>query len=261
MKEDILGYGIDVLSPECCAESVFACLTVGGSEGKGEGEDVGCRWLACLNPHSYAMALEDGEFSRALNDATWLVPDGMGVVLASRILGGNIAQRVTGSDVFLRLQKRMNAHGGMSVFFLGGTAETLGNICERMARDYPGIRLVGTYSPPFKASFSVAEIDEMVNRVNSVAPDVLWVGMTAPKQEKWLFQNRKRLNVKFAGAVGAVFDFYTGQVKRSSPFFQRVGLEWLPRLIQQPRRLWRRTFVSAPVFLWHVLKQKAGERP
>ena len=91
--------------------------------------------------------------------------------------------------------------------------------------------------------------------IDVAAPDVLWVGMTAPKQEKWIFENRACLNVKFAAAIGAVFDFYTGQVKRSHPVFQRFGLEWLPRLIQQPRRLWRRMFVSAPIFVWHVLRQ------
>lgn len=80
--------------------------------------------------------------------------------------------------------------------------------------------------------------------------------MTAPKQEKWIFENHARLNVKFAAAIGAVFDFYAGQVKRSDPVFQRLGMEWLPRLIQQPRRLWRRMFVSAPVFIWYVLRQR-----
>jgi N-acetylglucosaminyldiphosphoundecaprenol N-acetyl-beta-D-mannosaminyltransferase len=98
----------------------------------------------------------------------------------------------------------------------------------------------------------------MIAAINASKADVLWVGMTAPKQEKWIFENRARLNVKFAGAIGAVFDFYTGRVKRSHPVFQRLGLEWLPRLVQQPRRLWRRMFVSAPIFVWHVLKQKVG---
>jgi len=250
MKENILGYAVDVMSSELCTDSVFHMLTESSERGKG------CRWLACLNPHSYTVALEDGDFAEALNGADWLIPDGAGVVLASRILGGSIRQRVTGSDVFFGLQERMSVHGGLSVFFLGGTSKTLKEICQKVGRDYPGIRVLGTYSPPFKASYSEGEIDEMVKRVNAVSPDVLWVGMTAPKQEKWLHQNRDRLQVRFAGAVGAVFDFYTGQVKRSSPTFQRLGLEWLPRLIQQPRRLWRRTLVSAPVFLWHVVKQK-----
>jgi N-acetylglucosaminyldiphosphoundecaprenol N-acetyl-beta-D-mannosaminyltransferase len=100
----------------------------------------------------------------------------------------------------------------------------------------------------------------MVNAINQTQPDVLWVGMTAPKQEKWIFQNLHRLDVKFAGAVGAVFDFYVGNVKRSHPVFQRLGLEWLPRLVQQPGRLWKRMFVSAPIFVWHVVKQAIRQR-
>jgi N-acetylglucosaminyldiphosphoundecaprenol N-acetyl-beta-D-mannosaminyltransferase len=152
----------------------------------------------------------------------------------------------------------MNSAGGMSVFFLGATEETLDLIGAHMAMDYPNVKVAGMYSPPFKARYSSAENEEMINAINTVAPDVLWVGMTAPKQEKWIYANRTRLCVKFAGAIGAVFDFYAGRVQRSHPLFQRLGLEWLPRLIQQPRRLWRRTFVSAPVFVLHVLQQRLG---
>lgn len=250
MKQDILGYPVDTLSVDECVESISSVL-------RGEPEDsYGCAWLACLNPHSYAVALDDQAFANALKDAHWLVPDGVGVVMASQVLGRGVVERVTGSDVFFGLQQRMNAVGGMSVFFLGATDETLGLIRERMARDYPFVRVAGTYSPPFKPTYSADEVNEMIEAVNAAAPDVLWVGMTAPKQEKWIYENRAGLNVKFAAAIGAVFDFYTGRVKRSHPAFQRLGLEWLPRLVQQPRRLWRRMFVSAPVFMFAVLRER-----
>lgn len=251
MKEVILGYGVDTFSVAACADSVFAVLLP-----RQTGPARRCLWLACLNPHSYAIALDDALFTQALKDADWLVPDGAGVVVASRLLRGGITERVTGSDVFSGLHQRMNSAGGMSVFFLGATEDTLARICVRMANDYPDIKVVGTHSPPFKPTYSSTEIDEMINTINALEPDVLWVGMTAPKQEKWIYQHRTRLNVKFAGAIGAVFDFYSGQVTRSHPVFQRLGLEWLPRLVRQPRRLWRRMFVSAPVFIWHVFKQK-----
>ena len=96
----------------------------------------------------------------------------------------------------------------------------------------------------------------MRDAINEARPDVLWVGMTAPKQEKWIYENRSGLDVKFIGPIGAVFDFYAGSVKRSHPLFQRMGLEWLPRLIRQPRRLWRRNFISNPSFLLRVALQK-----
>jgi N-acetylglucosaminyldiphosphoundecaprenol N-acetyl-beta-D-mannosaminyltransferase len=252
MKENILGYMVDALNTQNCVNDIFSTLM------RNQDNVQQCAWLACLNPHSYAVALNDDLFLQSLNDANWLIPDGEGVVLASRILGGRIRERVTGSDVFSSLHQRMNTKAGMSVFFLGATDETLRLIQERMARDYPNVRVAGTYSPLFKPTYSDDELNEMISAVNAAAPDVLWVGMTAPKQEKWIYENRSRLNVKFAGAIGAVFDFYTGRVKRSHPMFQRLGLEWLPRLMQQPRRLWRRMFVSAPIFVWHVLKQRAG---
>ncbi|MCB2141256.1 WecB/TagA/CpsF family glycosyltransferase [bacterium] len=210
-----------------------------------------CKWLGCINPHSYVVSVDDPGFSRVLHDADWLVPDGAGIVMASRVLGGHITQRVTGSDIFQGIHSRIN-HGGSKVFFLGSTETTLKSIRKQMGIDWPGIQIVGMYSPPFKPIFSKEETKAMLSAVNATAPDVLWVGMTAPKQEKWLFENRGNLNVKFAGAVGAVFDFYTGRVKRSHPVFQRLGFEWLPRLIREPRRLWARNLVSTPRFFYRL---------
>lgn len=250
MKEDILGFQVDTLSPEACVNEVFENLI--GKKNK--------KWLACLNPHSYAVALDDANFAKALKAADWLLPDGVGVVYASRLLGGVAKVRVTGSDVFQGVHARMNTCVGMSVFFLGASKGTLLEIRERMAQDFPSVDVVGTYSPPFKSVYSDGELNDMLKAINQAKPDVLWVGMTAPKQEKWIFENLHRLDVKFAGAVGAVFDFYVGKVKRSHPMFQRLGLEWLPRLVQQPGRLWKRMFVSAPIFVWHVVKQAVRQQ-
>lgn len=212
------------------------------------------RWFACLNPHSHVIAQDDPAFSEALHAADWVVPDGAGVVLASRFLGRPVHERITGSDIFYGLHERLNRQGGGSIFFLGSTEEILAEIRLRMAIDYPNLRVAGTFSPPYKAEFSPEELNEMIDAINAAKPDVLWVGMTAPKQEKWIHQNRHRLQVKFIGAIGAVFDFYTGRVKRSHPIYQKLGLEWLPRLLQEPRRLWRRMFVSAPLFVAEVIK-------
>ena len=251
-NEKILGYPVVVASPDLCIIELFSLIE---AETKVDAEIP--FWLACFNPHSYAMTLQDEPFSRALKSADVLIPDGAGIVLASRLLGGAIQHRVTGSDVFAGLHKRMNAAGGMSVFFLGSTEETLRLIGQRMARDYPNIKVAGTYSPPFKDVCSRAELDEMIRAVNAAAPDVLWVGMTAPKQEKFIFENRARLKVKFIAAVGGVFDFFAGTIRRDEDsWFVNHGLEWLPRLIQEPRRLWKRTFVSAPVFVWKIVRQR-----
>lgn len=169
------------------------------------------------------------------------------IVLASRWLDGRITQRVAGSDIFQGLNERMHEHGGLSCFFLGSTEETLAKI---------RVRVAGTYSPPYRTAFSEAETAAMLAAIAAAKPDVLWVGMTAPKQEKWLHQHRDQLAVPFAAAVGAVFDVYAGNVQRSPPFFLRHGLEWLPRLLQEPRRLWRRNLVSTPLFLTWVAREK-----
>jgi N-acetylglucosaminyldiphosphoundecaprenol N-acetyl-beta-D-mannosaminyltransferase len=248
--EEILGNQVASGGRVLCVKSIADWVAKGDR----------CRWLACLNPHSYVVSLRDGGFLSALRDADWLIPDGIGIVLASRLLRNTIRERVTGSDIYWGVHERLNHAGGASVFFLGSTEETLAMIRDRMARDFPNVRVAGTYSPPFKPFFSDEDTERMVAAINEAAPDVLWVGMTAPKQDVWIYQNRHRLNVKFAAGVGAVFDFFTGRVKRSHPFFQRLGLEWLPRMIREPRRLWNRTFVSAPIFLWHLAREKVSQR-
>lgn len=212
--------------------------------------------FVCANPHSLYEASKDSAFQAALQDAELVTPDGFGVVLASKILGGKIKQRITGSDVFYGLNDDINKNKTRTCFFLGSTEEVLSEIKEKMAIEYPNIRVVGSYSPPFKVEFDETDNQLMVDAVNKAAPDILWVGMTAPKQEKWIAANKDKLNVKFVGAIGAVFDFYVGNVKRSSPIFQQLGLEWLPRLAQEPRRLWRRNFISSPMFLIGVITQK-----
>jgi N-acetylglucosaminyldiphosphoundecaprenol N-acetyl-beta-D-mannosaminyltransferase len=194
-------------------------------------------------------------YRNALLSADLLTPDGTGIVLASRIFGGCIRSRITGTDIYVGVCKLLN-DSKRSVFFLGSTEENLSAIRAKMSKEYPNIRIAGTYSPPFKTSFSPNDNDLMIRAINDAHPDVLWVGMTAPKQEKWVHENLFRLDVGFVGAVGAVFDFYTENVKRSHPAFQRLGLEWLPRLVKEPRRLWRRNFISTPIFVLWSLKAK-----
>ena len=240
-----MGYEISKMSFGQCASQIERWLANGVLQ----------KNLICANPHSLVLATDDPVFQQALHSADLLTPDGVGIVLASKILGGRIRERVTGSDIFWELSKSLNTTGGMSYFFLGSTEKTLAAIRERMTREFPNIIFAGSYSPPFKTKFNEKEKRLMVELVNRASPHVLWVGMTAPKQEKWIYQYRDQLNVKFIGAIGAVFDFYAGNIRRSPRIFQRYGLEWLPRLIQEPRRMFRRNFVSSPIFLLRVFEQ------
>ncbi|ANB34413.1 N-acetylglucosaminyldiphosphoundecaprenol N-acetyl-beta-D-mannosaminyltransferase [Rhodovulum sulfidophilum] len=248
---DIVGYNVFSSPKSKLAEELGVCL---------RSEERQCKWLACLNPHSYTVARGDTGFGQALQAAQWLVPDGVGVVIASKLVRGTINERITGFDVFESVMSDLERLGG-SVFFLGSTEHTISLIGEKLALDYPNVRLAGAYSPPFKPEFSPQDNAEIISAVAASGADVLWVGMTAPKQEKWIAEHRDQLPVKFAGAIGAVFDFYTGQVKRSPMIFQKLGLEWLPRLAQQPRRLWKRMFVSAPVFIFDVLLSAFRRQP
>lgn len=248
MKRDeiIVGYPISTDSLGVCVSGIAEWILAGKMR----------KYFVCANPHSLEVARRDPDFEIAIKNADLVVPDGIGIVLASKILRGCIQKRVTGMDIFLGLSYELNKIGGYSCFFLGSTRENLDKIRERMRKDFPNIRVAGTYSPAFKPAFSDEDSRRMRDAINEARPDVLWVGMTAPKQEKWTYENRSGLDVKFIGPIGAVFDFYAGSVKRSHPLFQRMGLEWLPRLIRQPRRLWRRNFISNPSFLLRVVSQR-----
>lgn len=250
MKAEFLGYNLVADSIDSCAREIDREASSGRKN---------CKIIACLNPHSYAVARSDATFRIALQNADWLIPDGAGVIMAAKWLGIPLPTRIAGPDLFVVTMNRLNKRGG-SVFFLGSSEQTLIKIRSVLALEFPQIELVGTYSPPFKDQFSAADTAAMVDAVNSARPDVLWVGMTAPKQEKWLAENRSRLQVGVAGAVGAAFDFFAGTVSRSPKLTRDIGLEWLPRLIQQPRRLWRRMFVSAPIFLFDVYHSKSRKR-
>lgn len=214
--------------------------------------------FACANPHSLEVARKDPEFAAALSQVDFLVPDGIGIILAAHVLDVSLHRRVTGWDIFYETMTALNAKGAGKVFFLGASVRTLELVEQRVAVDFPHLHLVGAHSPPYKKEFTDEENQGMIGKVNRAKPDLLWVGMTAPKQEKWIFRNLEHLHVGFAGPIGAVFDFYAGTARRSHPIYQSLGLEWLPRFFREPRRLWRRNLVSNPRFMLRVLKERMG---
>lgn len=251
--EEILGYQVVSDSQEKVSEQITALIS---SE---DSEQSNCCWFACMNPHSYAVAKKDSLFSEALSAADWCIPDGVGIVIGSKLTGGHIRERITGYDMFVEVNQLLDRTGG-SAFFLGSSTPVLAKIATRMANDYPNIRITGMYSPPFVASLSQAENNKILAEINNSKPDVLWVAMSAPKQEKWIYENIDQIQARLAGPIGAVFDFYSGEIVRSSKTFQALGLEWLPRLVQEPKRLWRRMFISAPIFLGDLIKRLVSGR-
>lgn len=209
-----------------------------------------------LNPHSYFIAKRDVAFFEALQRSDILIPDGSGIVLAARVLRGEKIKRIAGADLHLYLLKKARKHN-LRVFYLGSNEATLGRIAARLKQEYPSLHFA-VYSPPYKSRFTNDDNCKMQEAVNRFAPDILFVGMTAPKQEKWVQENRHQLQVNTIASIGAVFDFYAGTVRRPGKLWQNLGLEWFPRLLREPRRLWRRSLISAPCFLWDVLKIRLG---
>ena len=200
-----------------------------------------------LNPHSYVVAKKDRLFSEAINCSDVIIPDGVGIVLAAKVINRKMIRKIAGADLHDHLLAMTNKKKG-KVFYMGSTRETLELIRKRVEDNFPSIT-VDTYSPPFKSELSTEDNDIIINKINEFHPDVLFIGMTAPKQEKWIHQNKERLNFRIASCIGAAFDFYAGTINRPSRIWIDLHLEWLLRFISEPKRLFRRNFVSTPRFL------------
>ncbi len=207
-----------------------------------------------INAHSYNTVQQDEDFNKALQSSSILLPDGISVVWAMRLLTGQKLQKIAGADLFFYEMERMNSTGG-KCFFLGSSNENLKKIKERAAKDYPNVK-VYTFSPPYKSEFSDLDNKIMLDAVNTVKPDVLFVGMTAPKQEKWAYQQFENLEAGHVCCVGAVFDFYAGTVKRAPNWMIKLGMEWSYRLLKEPRRMWRRYLLGNFQFIGHVFLEK-----
>lgn len=212
-----------------------------------------------INAFSYNNARRDVLFEEALTKGDVLIPDGISIVRVCRWLNAKSRpkERIAGWDLFVFEMQRLNEKGG-KVMFLGSSEKVLKLIRERAAVKYPNLEVV-TYSPPYKAQFTVEDDLKMVRAINDADPDLLWIGMTAPKQEKWTYANWDRLNIHcHVGTIGAVFDFFAGTYKRAPMIWQRFGFEWLYRLLAEPRRMWRRYIFGNAVFLTLVIREKFG---
>jgi N-acetylglucosaminyldiphosphoundecaprenol N-acetyl-beta-D-mannosaminyltransferase len=207
-----------------------------------------------INQYSYVIAEKDSDFKKALMDSEVLLPDGVGILFAIKLLKGKKIKKIAGADLHGYLLDKLNKEGG-GCFYLGSSEPTLQGIKERLTREYPRVR-AGFYSPPFKKHFNEAENLKMLEAVNHFKPDVLFVGMTAPKQEKWVNENKLRLNANLICSIGAVFDFYGGRVERPAKIWVDLKLEWFVRLIKEPKRMWKRYLYYGPFFVYLMIKEK-----
>ena len=219
-----------------------------------------------INAHSYNTAQTDEAFAEALSKGDYLIADGASIVKACRWLKAKSQpkERIAGWDLFSfemdnleRKSEKLKAKSEkcLRVMFFGSSEKVLSLIRERAAVDYPNLEVV-TYSPPYKPEFSDEDNQAMIKVINNADPDLLWIGMTAPKQEKWTYSHWDELNIHcHCGTIGAVFDFYAGTVKRAPLGWQRNSLEWLYRLLMEPQRMWRRYIIGNAKFLYYIYKE------
>jgi N-acetylglucosaminyldiphosphoundecaprenol N-acetyl-beta-D-mannosaminyltransferase len=216
------------------------------------------RGYVCAVPvHSLMVGLDDPDMAAALKGATMVLPDGMPVVWAANLLGEHLTDRVYGPELMLRYSDRC-AEVGHRVWLFGGRDQgSLVQLALNMRRRHHGITIVGGYSPPFRPMTDEEE-DTLIDQINEARPDVLWVGIGVPKQEKWMARMRDRLDVPVMCAVGAAFDFHAGRISQAPSWMQQRGLEWIYRIAQEPRRLLPRYLYFNPRFVLAFARQYLG---
>lgn len=220
-----------------------------------------------INAHSYNTARKDSLFAEALTNGDVLLPDGVSIVMACKWIKAKSLpkERIAGWDLFAfemeKLEReseelRTKSEESKIVMFMGSSQKVLDLIVKRAAEVYPHLKVV-TYSPPYKPEFSDEDNKAIIDAIHAANPDLLWIGMTAPKQEKWTYSHWKELNIHcHVGSIGAVFDFFAGTMKRAPMWWQDHGLEWLYRLLKEPKRMWRRYIIGNALFLWNMEKEK-----
>jgi N-acetylglucosaminyldiphosphoundecaprenol N-acetyl-beta-D-mannosaminyltransferase len=217
-----------------------------------------CKFVVATGFHGVWEAQKNRIFRSILNSADLFCPDGIAPVWLSRIIGEPLDGRVPGPDLMAAFVRVANIRG-YSSFFLGDTPETLARLTKRLKSRYPGHRIVGSLSPPYRRLTS-SENTAILDTIHQANPDVLWVAFGLPKQEFWISEHLDRLNIPVAVAAGAAFGFLSGKVKRAPKWIGGLGLEWLWRLAHEPGKLWRRDFIEGPKFLVYAIRACAESR-
>jgi N-acetylglucosaminyldiphosphoundecaprenol N-acetyl-beta-D-mannosaminyltransferase len=244
---NILGVGISAISMEDALEQIAYWI-----------EHRDRDYVSVCNVHTVMECQQDPHMRRAVNGAGMATPDGMPLVWLGRKKSGRDVRRVYGPDLMLALCQ-LSARRGYSHYFYGGAEGIPELLAERLKARIPGLEVAGGYSPPFRP-LTPEQDARIVSQINAAHPDIVWVGLGTPKQDLWMASHRDRLTAPVLIAVGAAFDFHAGRKKQAPRWMQRSGLEWLFRLMTEPRRLWRRYLVYNPLFVTLVLLQAVGLR-
>ena len=245
---NVLGTSVAAVNPEAAVQLITGWLS----------EEMTGRYVSVVDVHCIMQSYRRPDVRRAYNSADACVPDGMPLTWVGRSRGKRSMSRVYGPDLMLALL-RDASRSGWSNFFLGGAEGVADDLKKNMEHRFPGLRVVGTYTPPFRP-FTFEEKEALITMINELHPDLLWVGLGAPKQDLFMAEFHSLLNCKVMIGVGAAFDFHTGRVRQAPRWMMRVGLEWLFRLCMEPRRLAPRYLRNNPAFVWHIFLQQTGIR-
>jgi N-acetylglucosaminyldiphosphoundecaprenol N-acetyl-beta-D-mannosaminyltransferase len=246
-RANVLGIGVSAIN---MADAVLLSERLLRERGKG--------YVCLTGVHGIMEAQRDDALRAILNRSFLCAPDGMPTVWVGRLQGHQNMRRVYGPDYMLEMCK-MSARVGFRHFLYGGRAGVALHLKEQLERMFPAIDIVGTYTPPFH-SLTVVEEDRMVAAVNGTRPDIVWIGLSTPKQERFIAQYADRINASLMVGVGAAFDIHAGLLADAPSWMKRCGLQWLDRLVKEPRRLWRRYLTNNPRFLWDIGLQLSGLR-
>lgn len=246
-RVNVLGVGISVLNRERALGVLIEALR---SDQRG--------YVCVTGVHGVIEAQDDPAFARILNASLLTTPDGMPMVWAGRLAGHRAMGRVYGPDLMLDVLQ-WSQSSGATHFLFGGAPGVAELLRERLVARFPGLRVVGIYTPPFRP-LEAAEEEELARQVAAVRPDFFWVGLSTPKQDRFMAAHLGRLDARIMLGVGAAFDFHTGRVSQAPRWIQRSGLEWFYRLCADPHRLWKRYSRIVPRFLWLALGQATGLR-
>ncbi len=216
------------------------------------------RWIAVTSSHGIVEGFKKADFRNIIESASLSVPDGMWTATVAGKKLSSLPRRVRGADLLLKFCELANQRG-YSNYFYGDTEEVLALLTAKLMGQFPSLKISGAYSPPFR-TLTPEEDAEIVRTINEARPDVLWVGLGLPKQERWIYEHRGRLKVPVTVAVGAAFKFVAGTVKPAPRAVSNLGLEWLWRLLREPKKCWRRALVYGPQFALHSYLELKGFR-
>lgn len=244
---DVLGVAISAINLDDAVRHISCWI-----------EDHSKAYVVLTTVYTIMRAFDDPTLRARINHATMVTPDGMPLVFMARLMGHRNVDRVYGPDLLLAISQ-VAVNRGYRCYFYGGNASSAAQCSQVIVQRFPGLQVVGSYSPPIREMGALEE-NAIIAEINAAAPDIIWVGLGSPKQDQWMADHREKLDAPVLIGIGAAFDFFTGRIPHAPRWIQRSGFEWLFRLISEPRRLWRRYVIHNPRFVFHAVLQLLGLR-